>query len=98
MSKWPVPGPNNKQVVVFREGDVLVREGARNTPLRHAHWNDLLSLRDQQVREQARVQVDSLIADLAAAMRAVAPGPPRAAVRRDGRRRFRRGGGVAFRI
>lgn len=69
------PGPNNKQVVVFREGDVLVREGARNTPLRHAHWNDLLSLRDQQVREQARVQVDSLIADLAAAMRAGGPGP-----------------------
>lgn len=69
------PGPNNKQVVVFREGDVLVREGARNTPLRHAHWNDLLSLRDQQLREQARAQVDSLIADLAAAMRAGGPGP-----------------------
>lgn len=29
-------GQNSKQVVVFREGDVLVREGAKNTPLRHA--------------------------------------------------------------
>lgn len=63
------PGPNSKQVVVFREGDVLIREGAKNTPLRRAHWNDLLSLRDQRLREEARAQVDSLIADLAAAMR-----------------------------
>jgi len=57
-------GPNGKPVVVFREGDVLVREGARNAPLRHAHWNDLLSRRDQRLREETRAQVDSLIADL----------------------------------
>lgn len=61
---------NGKQVVVFRDGDVLVREGAKNTPLRHAHWNDLLSFRDQRLREDARIHVDSLIADLAAAVRA----------------------------
>ncbi|MDV5998648.1 putative DNA binding domain-containing protein [Kocuria rhizophila] len=66
---------NGKQVVVFREGDVLVREGAKNTPLRHAHWNDLLSLRDQRLREEARAHVDSLIADLATAMRAGGAGP-----------------------
>lgn len=69
------PGPGGKQVVVFREGDVLVREGAKNIPLRHAHWNDLLSLRDQRLREEARAQADSLIAELAAAMRAGGPGP-----------------------
>jgi len=62
-------GQNGKPVVVFREGDVLVREGAKNTPLRHAHWNDLLSRRDQRLREETRAQVDSLIADLAAALR-----------------------------
>lgn len=62
-------GDNSKPVVVFREGDVLVREGAKNIPLRHAHWNDLLSQRDQRLREEARAQVDSLIADLAAALR-----------------------------
>ncbi|MFJ6300085.1 AlbA family DNA-binding domain-containing protein [Pseudarthrobacter oxydans] len=66
---------NGKQVVVFREGDVLVREGAKNTPLRHAHWNDLLGLRDQRLREEARAHVDSLIADLATAMRANGGGP-----------------------
>lgn len=68
-------GPNSKQVLVFREGDVLVREGARNTALRRAHWNDLLSHRDQRLREEARAQVDSLIADLAAAMRTGGAGP-----------------------
>ncbi len=68
-------GQNGKQVVVFREGDVLVREGAKNTPLRHAHWNDLLSLRDQRLRGEARAHVDSLIADLATAMRAGGTGP-----------------------
>lgn len=62
-------GQNGKPVVVFREGDVLVREGAKNTPLRHAHWNDLLSRRDQRLREETRAQVDSLIGDLAAALR-----------------------------
>lgn len=59
----------DKPVVVFRAGDVLVREGAKNVPLRHAHWNDLLSQRDQRLREDTRAQVDSLIADLAAALR-----------------------------
>lgn len=68
-------GQSGKQVVVFRDGDVLVREGAKNTPLRHAHWNDLLSLRDRRLREEARAQVDSLIADLAAAMRSGGLGP-----------------------
>lgn len=63
-------GQNGKQVVVFREGEVLVREGAKNTPLRHAHWNDMLSFRDRRLREETRAEVDSLIADLAAAMRA----------------------------
>lgn len=64
------PGKNDRLVVVFRDGDVLVREGAKNSPLRHAHWNDLLSLRDQRLREDTRAQVDSLIADLATALRA----------------------------
>lgn len=66
---------NSKQVIVFREGDVFVREGAKNTPLRHAHWNDLLRLRDQRLREEARAHVDSLIAHLTTAMRASGSGP-----------------------
>lgn len=62
-------GVNKKQTVVFREGDILVREGAKNTPLRHAHWNDLLARRDRRIRSEARSEVDSLLRDLAAALR-----------------------------
>src|SRR5690625_90795 len=73
----PVPMSKNgqykntsgKTVAVFREGDIFVREGAQNTPIRYAHWNDLLSRLDQRLREQTRVQVDSLISDLAVALR-----------------------------
>lgn len=50
------PGQNGKLVVVFREGDVLVRDGVKNTPLRHAHWNDLLSRRDQRQRGDTRLR------------------------------------------
>lgn len=61
---------SNKQVQVFREGDILVREGAKNTPIRHSHWSDLLSRRDQRLRQEARENIDSLIADLTTALRA----------------------------
>ena len=61
--------PNGTDTVVFREGDVLVREGAKNTPLRHAHWHDLLSQRDRRLREEARQQSDLLLAELAKALR-----------------------------
>lgn len=61
--------PNGTDTVVFREGEVLVREGAKNTPLRHAHWHDLLSQRDRRLREEARQQSDLLLAELAKALR-----------------------------
>lgn len=34
---YRLPG-DKKQTIVFRPGDVLVREGAQNVPLRHIHW------------------------------------------------------------
>lgn len=58
-----------KQQFVFREGDVLVREGAKNTPLRYAHWTDLMSVRDKRIRAETRESVDSILQDLAKAMR-----------------------------
>lgn len=58
-----------KDVIVFREGDMLVREGAKNSPLRHAHWHDLLSERDRRLRAESRVEIDSLLTDLARALR-----------------------------
>lgn len=59
----------SKDIIVFREGDVLVREGAKNSPLRHAHWADLLSARDRRIRAEAREDVDSLLQDMAKVFR-----------------------------
>lgn len=64
-----------KDIIVFREGDVLVREGAKNSPLRHAHWADLLSARDRRLRAEAREDIDSLLQDMAKAFRS-SPGQP----------------------
>lgn len=60
---------SGKDIIVFREGDVLVREGAKNTPLRHAHWADLLSARDRRIRAEAREDIDSLLQDLSKALK-----------------------------
>lgn len=65
-----------KPTVVFRPGELLVREGAKNTHIRHAHWNDLLSRRDRWLREEARSQVDTLIADLVTALRSAGSAEP----------------------
>ncbi|MFV8165304.1 helix-turn-helix domain-containing protein [Mycobacterium sp. 134] len=43
----------NRDKVVFREGDVLVREGPANVLLRHVHWKDILKEHDAQVRAEA---------------------------------------------
>jgi Putative DNA-binding domain len=58
-----------RDIIVFREGDVLVREGAKNTPLRHAHWADLLAVRDRRIRAEAREDIDSLLQDMAKALK-----------------------------
>lgn len=49
-------------VVAFRPGDVLVREGSANVPLRHSHWPDLLAHRDRTIREEAQRDSQALIA------------------------------------
>jgi len=42
-----------KDRLVFREGDILVREGAANVPLRHAHWREILRDHDELIRAEA---------------------------------------------
>jgi hypothetical protein len=53
-----------KTVTVFREGEVVVREGSANVPLRHSHWPDLLAERDRRIRGQAQADVQDLAATL----------------------------------
>lgn len=60
---------NGKDVVCFRPGEVWLREGAQNVSLRWSHWDMLLRGRDQRIREEARADVNSLIAELAKSFR-----------------------------
>ncbi|KRD04950.1 hypothetical protein ASE48_20125 [Mycobacterium sp. Root265] len=46
------PENSKKQINIFRQGDVPVREGPANVPLRHAHWRQILSVYSRQVRAE----------------------------------------------
>ena len=58
-----------KTVVCFRPGEVWLREGSQNVLLRWSHWDMLLRGRDQRIREEARADINSLIAELSKALR-----------------------------
>lgn len=60
---------NGGDVVVFREGEVLIREGSANVPLRHTHWADLLGERDRMIREQAEQHIQELVGQVVGQMR-----------------------------
>lgn len=60
---------NGKDGIYFRPGEVWLREGAQNVLLRWSHWDMLLRGRDQRIREEARADVNSLIAELSKALR-----------------------------
>jgi hypothetical protein len=51
-----------RSTVVFREGEVLLREGSENVTLKHHHWAGLLQARDQLIREQAQEAANQLMA------------------------------------
>lgn len=53
--------PGGKSKVVFREGEVLMREGTQNVRLRYSHWHQLLGHYRDRVREEARRDTDALI-------------------------------------
>ncbi|MGP5620110.1 AlbA family DNA-binding domain-containing protein [Corynebacterium casei] len=62
-------GKNRKSKTEFRKGEIYVREGPQNVHIRHAHWNDLLSKRDERIRSEARSVIDALITEITSAIR-----------------------------
>ena len=60
---------NGKTVQLFRTGDICVRDGAQNVPLRWSHWNELLREHDQRIRDDARTNIESLVAEVAKSLR-----------------------------
>ena len=54
-------GSDGRNKTAFRNGEVVVREGSGNVPLRHAHWSELLKKRDDRLREEAQRDANDLI-------------------------------------
>lgn len=54
-------GKKGGQQLVFRKGDIFVRDGAANARIRWSHWASILKERDDRLREQARDDVDSML-------------------------------------
>lgn len=52
-----------KPRVVFRPGDLFVREGSANVQIRHCHWRDVLSHHAQLIRERAMADAQTLIGE-----------------------------------
>ena len=50
--------------VVFHEGQIYVREGAGNVPLRHAHWSAVLAAHDELVRASATATIEGVLRQL----------------------------------
>ncbi len=59
---------------VFREGEVLIREGTSNVRLRYSHWNGLLERYRATVRDEARADADALIHRVVEALKDSTPG------------------------
>lgn len=53
---------DGRMETVFREGDVVVREGTSNVPLRYAHWDTLLGSYRDRLRAETRADAEALIA------------------------------------
>lgn len=60
---------NGKTVQLFRTGDICIRDGAQNAPLRWSHWNELLREHDQRIRDDARKDIESLVAEVVKSLR-----------------------------
>ncbi|MGB7142724.1 MAG: hypothetical protein WA290_22920 [Mycobacterium sp.] len=47
------PGSDGKTITVFCKGEIFIREGAENVPIRYAHWTGLLSAYARGIRDQS---------------------------------------------
>lgn len=62
--KHPAPAPGDKDVTVFRKGEIFVREGAENVPIRYAHWADLLATYTRGIRDQSTEAALSMLREV----------------------------------
>src|SRR5690625_5948265 len=60
-----------KTRTVFRPGEIFIRDGAGNVPVRYRDWPAILAKHNHQVKEAATSDVNSLMSKLADAMAGV---------------------------
>lgn len=60
---------HKRPTTIFRAGDICIRSGAQNVPLRWSHWGELLQEHDQRIRDDARKDIESLVAEVAKSLR-----------------------------
>ncbi|MGE2721733.1 AlbA family DNA-binding domain-containing protein [Mycolicibacterium celeriflavum] len=70
------PGSDGKPVTVFRKGEIFVREGAENVPIRYAHWQDILSAYAEKIRGEAEATAQNLLSEVVAARQQAAGATP----------------------
>lgn len=70
------PGQDGKPVAVFRPGEIFIREGAENVPIRYAHWQDVLSAFAEKIRDDATATAQALLKEVIATRHASTPGRP----------------------
>jgi hypothetical protein len=67
---------NGKTQTVFRPGEIFVREGARNVPIRNAHWPDVLSAYTKRIRDEAGELAETVMQEFINQIRQHPPGQP----------------------
>lgn len=55
---------NGKMQTVFHFGQIWVREGAANVPIRYAHWQDILSEYAKRIRDEASTVAQTVLQEL----------------------------------
>ncbi|AEV73437.1 MULTISPECIES: helix-turn-helix domain-containing protein [Mycolicibacterium] len=58
---------NGKMQTVFRKGEIFVREGPENVPIRYAHWQDILSDFAKQHRDEGAAAAQTVLSQFVAA-------------------------------
>lgn len=58
---YPDPKNPKEQVSLFKPGEIPVREGAANVPLRHVHWPRILSEYTRRVRAEGTEMAQELL-------------------------------------
>lgn len=62
----PNPRASGKDITVFRKGEIFVREGPENVPIRYAHWADLLAAYANDIRAHANEAALSMLREVLA--------------------------------